>query len=443
VFDFIERRLRHERQFKRAILLVTGLAIILIFKAVPWGPSLSFAIDTWARRTFGESLRVSRSRAQIDESWRDYRRSGIELTRPHVERFYAESNPEFQRLLRYAGMDPAHGLLRWGNFNWTMLLSSKVFEPDDNLSYRLRPRVRSIWLQNMTNQLVGTAFYLVPDGPGLAEAIRGTSAIPLETSRQFTNSWGLRGPEPELDAPLRVLVLGDSFMQGMFIGDEETPPECLRRYLARELKTRVSVLNAGVMGYSPEQYYYSLPAFGDRFQPQFVVVSIFANDFGNMIDATNQGVGDWREGKYWLERIFTYCTARHWPYLIVPAPYDLNLLKKRKSGNYPGMLNNLLNIESRKFLDPMEDFLNAHVKSRNAARREGRALKGSALFNNEFGDGHFSLAGSEVWAESIGRRLILLLEEVQVFGDEEPAGRDDPRLRAGAADAPQAEAGPS
>ena len=32
-------------------------------------------------------------------------------------------------------------------------------------------------------------------------------------------------------APLRGIVLGDSFMQGMFIGDDETPPECLGRDL--------------------------------------------------------------------------------------------------------------------------------------------------------------------------------------------------------------------
>ena len=71
-------------------------------------------------------------------------------------------------------------------------------------------------------------FFLVPDGPGLAEAIKGTAAIPVVESRQTTNSWGLRGPEPDLDAPVRGIVLGDSFMQGMFIGDDDTPPECLQ-----------------------------------------------------------------------------------------------------------------------------------------------------------------------------------------------------------------------
>ena len=78
-------------------------------------------------------------RAERDESWRTFRLSSIERTRPQVERFFRESDPAFQKLMRYAGMDPEHGLLRWGNYNWTLLLSSKVFEPDDAVSYRMRP----------------------------------------------------------------------------------------------------------------------------------------------------------------------------------------------------------------------------------------------------------------------------------------------------------------
>ncbi len=81
------------------------------------------------------------------------------------------------------------------------------------------------------------AFYLVPDGPGLAEAIRGTEAVPLESSRQMTNSWGLRGPEPEPRRPApRAWCWAIRCMQGMFIGDGETPPDCLARYLQRTLE---------------------------------------------------------------------------------------------------------------------------------------------------------------------------------------------------------------
>jgi lysophospholipase L1-like esterase len=294
-----------------------------------------------------------------------------------------------------------------------------VFEPDDTgRSYRLRPLTRSIWLRRIATENGFPAFFLVPDGPGLADAINGTTAVPLETSRQTTNSWGLRGPEPALDAPLRGLILGDSFMQGMFIGDDETPPECLRRYLQGRLKIRVSILNAGLMGYSPEQYYYSLIAFAERFRPHFVVVSICANDFGDIMDATSRGMADWQEGKYWLKRIMHSCLALPSPCLIVPVPIETNMLKRRNSGYYPGILSNMLEVESLMYLDPMEDFVNAHAQSWVDGQRKGRPPMGSALFNDVIGDGHFSAAGSEVWAESVGRRLLLVLEQERISGEQ-------------------------
>jgi lysophospholipase L1-like esterase len=327
-------------------------------------------------------------------------------------------------------MDPEHGLLRWGNYNWTLLLSSKVFEADDRgRSYRLRPLTRSIWLRKVPIGKGFPAFFLVPDGPGLADAIRGTGAVPLESSRQTTSSLGLRGPEPDVDAPLRGLILGDSFMQGMFIGDDETPPECLRRYLQGRLKRRASILNTGVLGYSPEQYYHSLIAFADRFRPHFVVVSLCANDFGNIFDATSQGVGDWQEGRYWLQKIVLYCKARRTPCLIVPAPVETSMMTKRNSGYFPGILANILDVEPRMFLDPMDDFLNAHMQSRIECQRNGRVFRGCALFNDDIGDSHFSRDGSEVWADSVGRRLVLLLEDDRLLWKPDTSRRDDGRPR--------------
>ena len=74
----------------------------------------------------------------------------------------------------------------------------------------------------------------------------------------------------------------------MFIGDDETPPECLQR------RSRGPAQDPGLdpehrrLGYSPEQYYYSLIAFADRFRPHFVVVSLFTNDFGDGIDVSTR-----------------------------------------------------------------------------------------------------------------------------------------------------------
>ena len=89
-------------------------------------------------------------RNEINDDWRRYRELGIEQARSQVERFYDKAEPPVQRLLRYAGMDPEHVLLRWGNYDWTLALSSKVFEADEEgRAYRLRPRMRSIWLKNL------------------------------------------------------------------------------------------------------------------------------------------------------------------------------------------------------------------------------------------------------------------------------------------------------
>ena len=106
--------------------------IILILRSVPWEHYVEASITSWAGQAFRQAMGVSeKSRAEIDDSWRRFRQLGIEQTRPRVERAYAESEPPDQRLLRYAGMDPEHGLLRWGNYNWTMLFPSTVFEADD------------------------------------------------------------------------------------------------------------------------------------------------------------------------------------------------------------------------------------------------------------------------------------------------------------------------
>ncbi len=339
-----------------------------------------------------------------------------------LARAYAEAGPAMQRLMRYAGLDPETGLLRWGNHDRTLLLPSTVYEADDTgRSFRLRPNTRSIWLRNVGLNSGLPVSFLVPDGPELAAAIQGTSAIPVETSRQTTNSWGLRGPEPDRNAPLRGIVLGDPFMQGMLIGDEETPAECLSRYLQTQLQTRVSVLNTGHLGYSPEQYYSSLRAFADRFQPHFVVVSLYANGFsGDNSDVPMRARGDWEEGKYWLDQITQSCRSRACPYLDVPAPFEGHLFGQRKSGYYPGTISNVLDVNGAMFLDPCDDFIDAHLERVIEGERKGRRPTGCPLFNDQLGDGHFSALGSRVWAASVGHRLVLLLQRDQVARQQSP-----------------------
>jgi hypothetical protein len=429
LLPFLDRTTRRERFFKRAILFATGVIVATLLVVLPRGRYVVASLTSEAREAALASIGVPLPRDEIDDRWRRFRTQGIDDSRRALETMYREAPPPYQRLIRYAGLDPEHGLLRWGNFDQTLLLPSKVFEADETgRSYRLRPCVNSVWLRQLTLKSGVLMFFLVPDGPGLADAINGTTAIKVDESRQSTNSWGLRGPEPDPDAPLRGIVLGDSFMQGMFIDDDHTPPECLRRSLESMLKIKVSILNTGHIGYSSEQYYYSLMAFAERFHPQFIVVSVFANDFGDIYDVAS-GKGDWDEANYWFNRIADYCRSRGLVQLFVAVPYEPQLFGRRKPGFYPGKVVNALNLNGTQFLNPADDFINAHLRLFNEGVRQGQRPFACPLFNVQYHDGHFSPIGSEVWAVSLSRRLALLLERERLLRPKIAAPTGDwPRL---------------
>jgi hypothetical protein len=154
-----------------------------------------------------------------------------------------------------------------------------------------------------------------------------------------------------------------------------------------------------------------------------VVVGVCPNDFGDPYVPPAKAVGDWQEGTYWLDLIGQFCRSRQWPHLIVPAPSGLQMFGRRNSAFYPGTLTNMLDSSGRLFLDPIEDFINADLDLRIEAERTGRGFPGCALFNERIGDGHFSAPGSEVWADSVGRRLAGLLELDRATRAKSPAPR--------------------
>jgi hypothetical protein len=420
VFGFIERAERLDRTFKRVILLTTIGSIAFFLTVLSPGRYLSAWVAARARALATQAVGLPPDRAEIDADWKRKRTFDIEQSHGTLVSTFAEYSPAAQRLLRYAGLDPDHALVRWGNFDRTVLLPSTVFEPDQNgRSYRFRPNMRSIWVRNFPMRGPMKAYFQVPDEPGLPEIVSGTTAQIVDGSTQTTNSWGLRGPEPDLSAEWLGIVLGDSYMQGLFVGDRETPVECLKRDLKRRLGGSVEILNTGHLGYSPEQYYYSLLEYVKRFPPRFVVVSLFANDFGDFQEVL-QGTGDWQEGSYWLDRIRDYCLAHNLEFLVVPAPWVNQVEGPQMSGNYPGKIANRLETTGPAYLDPIAEFANAQLEILNNSRRIGVTSPGSPLFNGRVGDGHFSARGCEIWAAAVGRRLALLIERRDVANAKLP-----------------------
>jgi hypothetical protein len=112
-------------------------------------------------------------------------------------------------------MDPDDAVVRWGNYDMMLVLSSKVFaRDDDGRYYRLLSNVRSVWIRQFYVFGLDTCQLLVPETLEVLRAAEAAGAAIVPGTSQTTNSWGCRGPEPDPSATLRGLVLGDSFMQG-------------------------------------------------------------------------------------------------------------------------------------------------------------------------------------------------------------------------------------
>jgi len=74
------------------------------------------------------------------------------------------------------------------------------------------------------------------------------------------NSYGLRDEEPNSNAELKILVLGDSFTWGYGVEHNETYTELMQNQLTKQRKQSIDVINAGATSYSPAlQYLYLTP----------------------------------------------------------------------------------------------------------------------------------------------------------------------------------------
>lgn len=101
------------------------------------------------------------------------------------------------------------------------------------------------------------------------------------------NSKGLRDPErpyAKPDGVFRILMLGDSFVEGLQVGQEQTLPAQLEALLAQQLGGAVEVINAGVSRYGTGNALAFLEAEGLRYQPDLVIYAFYPNDVTDDID---------------------------------------------------------------------------------------------------------------------------------------------------------------
>lgn len=95
------------------------------------------------------------------------------------------------------------------------------------------------------------------------------------------NGRGLRGPDYSYEKPegrYRVLVLGDSFVEGYTVAFEKTFTERLAARLRDRDGVDIEVINAGTGGYASDQALLFFEHEGRRYHPDLTVLMFFDND---------------------------------------------------------------------------------------------------------------------------------------------------------------------
>jgi hypothetical protein len=125
-------------------------------------------------------------------------------------------------------------------------------------------------------------FELIPNSKKYYQhqAINGGRRILVQV-----NSHGFRGAElREPKIGIRVVVYGDSFIEGEFSDRADTFAERLGCLLEQSMAVPVEAVNAGVVSYGPDQISVRLESEIEELEPDLVVVAVYAgNDFGDLL----------------------------------------------------------------------------------------------------------------------------------------------------------------
>ena len=140
------------------------------------------------------------------------------------------------------------------------------------------------------------ALHLVPDRFWRPDAKLGTALIPgasgwwTQEEHEFfvpvhINDAGRRDLDRALDKPadaLRVMLLGDSFVEALQVPIEQTFARGLEQKLAAAIGRPVEVVSMGVSGYGTASEYLWYREVGRRFHPDIVLLSFYpGNDVRN------------------------------------------------------------------------------------------------------------------------------------------------------------------
>jgi hypothetical protein len=145
--------------------------------------------------------------------------------------------------------------------------TTRLVRPLSTVEYRVDPEIGQILVANQQARWVGQDYDVSVS----------------------TNSAGFHDVEHRIGKPsgvYRIVVLGDSFIEGLAIPIERGFTQQLEFLLQRQVEQkRVEVINLGVSGIGPAQYLRMLERRGLTYEPDLVLMAIYPeNDFWDSYD---------------------------------------------------------------------------------------------------------------------------------------------------------------
>jgi len=153
-----------------------------------------------------------------------------------------------------------------------------VTRPDPQLGWVLRPNVSVDGYQLQARDAVNLdppVLYLI-SGTAMSDALRRYLAENARVSFTYNfDADGHRVTLPEVKADKKILMVGDSGLFGVGVGDEDTIASNLQRLVGRSYQ----VVNAGVGGYDGDQAFEVARMLSDRERFEILVYVGHHNDF--------------------------------------------------------------------------------------------------------------------------------------------------------------------
>jgi len=118
------------------------------------------------------------------------------------------------------------------------------------------------------------------------------------------NSYGIRNKEVPVEKgndDLRIMALGDSFIWGDGLQNEELITYKLESFLTKKVNKQLSVINTGISGFNTKDEFNQLTRLYSAYKPDAVIQFFFTNDLLAVNDSNK--IVDWRiHAHMWLRK---------------------------------------------------------------------------------------------------------------------------------------------